>query len=191
MGTSGKLHRAPGASPAGPGTVGPVVSDSLGFGCRESLFASSFILFKNNFSSLSIAVLDLCSYMGFDSSGGECRLLCIRGTQASDRRGFSRSRGWGSAACGLQLWQRMGSRVQAQQLWWVGLLAPQSVGSSQTRVWTHVSCMGRQIPYHCATREALILYNKNLLSFCEIYCALKMLSLDPRYCQYMYVYLSS
>ena len=31
----------------------------------------------------------------------------------------------------------------------------QHVGSSQTRARTRVPCIGRQIPNHCATREAL------------------------------------
>ena len=41
----------------------------------------------------------------------------------------------------------------AQQLWHMGLAAPQHVGSSQTRARTRVSCIGRQIPNHCTTRE--------------------------------------
>ena len=48
-----------------------------------------------------------------------------------------------------------GSRVQAQQLWHMGLVAPQHVGSSQTRARTHVPCIGRWILNHCATREVL------------------------------------
>ena len=39
-------------------------------------------------------------------------------------------------------------------MWLTGLLAPQHVGSSQTRARTHVPCIGRQILNHCATREA-------------------------------------
>ena len=35
-----------------------------------------------------------------------------------------------------------------------GLVAQQPAGSSWTRDWTHVSCTGRQILYHRATREA-------------------------------------
>ena len=40
-------------------------------------------------------------------------------------------------------------------LWLTGLVAPQHVGSSQTRAQTHVPCIGRQILNHCTTREAL------------------------------------
>ena len=41
----------------------------------------------------------------------------------------------------------------AQQLWHTGSAAPRHVGSSRTRAQTHVPCIGRQIPNHCATRE--------------------------------------
>ena len=44
--------------------------------------------------------------------------------------------------------------AQAQQLWPTGPAAPRHAGSSQTRVRTHVPCIGRQTPNHCATREA-------------------------------------
>ena len=44
--------------------------------------------------------------------------------------------------------------VQAQQLWLTGPVAPQHVGSSQTRARTRVPCIGRQILNRCATREA-------------------------------------
>ena len=36
----------------------------------------------------------------------------------------------------------------------VGLVAPRHAGSSRTRDQTHVSCTGRQVLNHCATREA-------------------------------------
>ena len=57
------------------------------------------------------------------------------------------------AACGLQQLWLVGSRAQAQQLWRTGLVAPRHVGSSRTRDRTRVSCIGRQILNHCATRE--------------------------------------
>ena len=44
--------------------------------------------------------------------------------------------------------------AQAQQLWPTGPVAPRHVGSSQTRARTRVPCISRQIPNHCATREA-------------------------------------
>ena len=42
----------------------------------------------------------------------------------------------------------------AQYLWLTGPVAPQHVGSSQTRARTRVPCIGRQTLNHCATREA-------------------------------------
>ena len=44
--------------------------------------------------------------------------------------------------------------AQAQQLWLTGLVAPQHVGSFQTRARICVPCIGRQMLNHCATREA-------------------------------------
>ena len=61
------------------------------------------------------------------------------------------------SSCGTwaqQLWLT-GSRAQAHLLWGTGLVAPQHVGSSRTRAWTHVPWIGRQILNHCITREAL------------------------------------
>ena len=61
---------------------------------------------------------------------------------------------------GCSLWWRLllwlsGSRAWAQQLWQMGLAALRHMGSSWPRAWTHISCTGRQILYHWATREAL------------------------------------
>ena len=72
-------------------------------------------------------------------------LLWLRGT-GSRRTSFS--------SCGTQaqqLWLA-GFRAQAQQLWRMGLVAPWHVGSSRTRDRTHVPCIGRRIPNHCATK---------------------------------------
>ena len=61
----------------------------------------------------------------------------------------------GFRSCGtLAQEQRLtSSRAQAQQLWHVGLVALQQVGSSQIRDRTCVSCTGRQILYYRATGE--------------------------------------
>ena len=70
------------------------------------------------------------------------------------------SRHTGLSSCSMraqQLWL-VGSRVQAQQLWLMGLAAPRHVGSSWTRAQTCVSCIGRRITNHCATREALLFF---------------------------------
>ena len=48
-------------------------------------------------------------------------------------------------------------------MWCTGLVAPQHVGSSQTRDRTCVPCIGRRILNHCATREVLhILFLREL-----------------------------
>ena len=67
-----------------------------------------------------------------------------RGARASRYRGLS--------CCGAHA-----PDAQAQQLWLTGLVAPQHVGSSQTRARTPVPCIGRQTLNHCATREALFI----------------------------------
>ena len=67
------------------------------------------------------------------------------------------------AACGLSLVAVRGGTLrcsvwasccsQAQQLWPTGFVAQQHVGSSQTRDWSCIPCIGRQIPVHSTTRE--------------------------------------
>ena len=92
------------------------------------------------------------------ASGGHSSLRCTgfslqwplppRST-GSRRVGFS-SRGMRAQ----QLWLA-GPRAQAQQPWSTGSVAPRHAGSSQTRARTPVPCIGRRIPNHRATREAL------------------------------------
>ena len=48
----------------------------------------------------------------------------------------------------------------------MGLVAPRHVGSSRTGAWTRVSCIGRRILNHCATRETLCCHF--LKRICEI-----------------------
>ena len=55
--------------------------------------------------------------------------------------------------------------AQAQQLRLTGPAAPRHVGSSQTRAWTHVPCIGRQTLNHCATREAPMYIISNLYNY--------------------------
>ena len=80
--------------------------------------------------------------------------------QASHCGGFSCcdaqvQRHMGFSSCGTQARQSQleGSRVQAQQLWRMGLVAPPHVESSRTRDQIHVPCIGREI------LSCLILYN--------------------------------
>ena len=63
----------------------------------------------------------------------------------------SGSRHMGVSSCGPP-----GSSAQGQQSWGTGLVAPWRVGSSWIRDRTCISCIGRWILYHCATREALM-----------------------------------
>ena len=67
--------------------------------------------------------------------------------------GYSSLRCAGFSLRWLLFLRSMGSRAQAQYLWRWGLVAPQHVGSSQTRAQTRVLCIGRRILNHCATRE--------------------------------------
>ena len=71
-------------------------------------------------------------------------LHCCAGFSLVVVRGFSLQR--------LLLLRSRGSREQAQQLWCMGLVAPRHVGSSQTGYRTCVSCIGRQVRYHWATK---------------------------------------
>ena len=49
-----------------------------------------------------------------------------------------------------------GSRAQTKYLWIMGLVALPYVGSSQIRDQTYISCIGRQIVYLWALKEALL-----------------------------------
>ena len=110
------------------------------FGCIGSLLLCvgfSLVAVSGGYSSLQCA-------------GFSLRWLLLLRSMGSRHAGFSSC---GTRAKQLQL---AGCRVQAQQLWCMGLVAPWHVGSSQTRAQTRVPCIGRQILNHCATREALI-----------------------------------
>ena len=114
-----------------------------------------FIYFWLHWVFVAVCGLSLVAESGGHSSlqcpGFSLRwLLLLRSTG---------SRHAGVSSCGTraqQLWL-VGSRVQAQQLWHTGLVAPRHVGSSRTRARTRVPCVGRQVLNHCTTREALLL----------------------------------
>ena len=80
-------------------------------------------------------------------------LLSSCGAQASGRGSFSL---WslGSWPSRLRWSGGMGFRAHAPELLMHRLTAPWPVGSSRTRVQTHVSCTGRRVRYHRDTREA-------------------------------------
>ena len=104
------------------------------------------------FISLFLAALGLCCCARAFSSCGEWGRLftVVRGLLIAVSSLVVEH---GLQACGLQQLWLTGSRVQAQQLWRTGLVAPRYVGSSRTRARTRVPCIGRQILNHCATRE--------------------------------------
>ena len=60
-----------------------------------------------------------------------------------------------SRACRFPWLWLLDSRAKAQELGRMGLVALRLVQSSHLRDWTLVSCTGRKILYHWATREAL------------------------------------
>ena len=108
------------------------------FGCVGSslLRGLSLVAARGGYSSLRCTGFSLWWLLLFQSTGPR-------------HAGFSSCGTWAQ-----QLWLT-GSRVQAQQLWRTGLVAPRHVGSSRTRARTRVPCIGRRIPNHCVTREAL------------------------------------
>ena len=60
----------------------------------------------------------------------------------------------------LLLWST-GSRVKAQKLWCMGLVAPWRVESSWTRDWPSLFCTGRQILNYWTTREVWLIHSKD------------------------------
>ena len=99
--------------------------------------------------------------MGFSlvaASGGYSLLRCVGFSLQwllLLRSTGSRCAGFSSCVTQAQYMWHTGSRAQAQYLWHTGLAAPRHVGSSWMRARTRVSCIGRQILNHCATREVL------------------------------------
>ena len=81
---------------------------------------------------------------------------CLRGLSlVAVSGGYSSLRCAGFSLWWLLLLRSTGSRARAQYLWHTGLVAPQHMGSSQTRAQTCVPCIGRWILNHCATGEVL------------------------------------
>lgn len=103
-----------------------------------------------------IALILNCSW---NQHSPVCFLLCIiylwPGWVSVAIRGYSPVAA--STGCSLVvMWLRpVGCGVCGpQQLWCPGLVASQHVGSSWTRDWTCVACIGRQILNHWAAGEA-------------------------------------
>ena len=110
-----------------------LISGLLGLHCRVGF---SLVVKSGSYSPVAVCRL----LITVASPGAEHRL---RGSQAS-----------GSCGPGAQELQFLGSSTQNQQLRHTGLAAPQHVGSSQIMDQNYVFCIGRQILYHRATREA-------------------------------------
>ena len=85
------------------------------------------------------------------------------------------SRNMGFSSCSTQAQQLCptGSRAQAQQLWHSGTAAPRHAESSQTKARTHIPCISRKTPNHCASRE--VPYNIFFLLIYFIYGSLCLL----------------
>ena len=94
------------------------------------------ISFKNIYV-LFLAVLGLCCCAGFSlvAESGGYSLAAVQGLLPAVTSLVAEC---GLQACGLQCLWLPGSRVWAQQLWHMGLVAPQHVGSSWIRDWSYV-----------------------------------------------------
>ena len=125
-------------------------------------FSDSFPLyfitrfFKKVSVYLFLAVLGLCCCTDFPlaAANGGYSLAVVRGllimvTSLVAEHRLSNARASVVAACELRSYSPLGSRAQqAQQLWPLGLVALQHVGSSWLKDQTRVSCIGRQVLYH-------------------------------------------
>ena len=112
------------------------------------IFFNTFIYIFKNFwlRWVFIAVRRLSLVV---ARGGYTSLWCV----GFSLRWLLLLRSTGSRCVGFQQLWLMGSRAQAQQLWYTDLVAPRPVGSSRTRARTHVPCTGRWILNRCASRE--------------------------------------
>ena len=81
------------------------------------------------------------SYSSLRCAGFSLQWLLLLGSMGSRHVGFS--------SCGSRAVERRLSSWGTRK----GFVAPRHVGSSQTRAQTHVPCIGRRTPNHCATRE--------------------------------------
>ena len=81
--------------------------------------------------------------------------FCARAFSSCGKRGplFITVRGSLTVVASLVAEHRL-QTCRLSNLWLTGPAAPRQVGSSQTRARICVPCIGRQIPNHCATREA-------------------------------------
>ena len=129
----------------------PSAEVSSAFEVDSFFFFLSLVFFFFNFYTLFIYLFIFgCVGSSFLCVG----FLYLRRVGATLHHSARASHGCGLSCCSLSCCGAQAPNVQAQYLWLTGLVAPQHVGSSQTRARTRVPCTGRQILNHCATREA-------------------------------------
>ena len=120
---------------------------------EQGRFSFIFMLSSYTLGQLLVFFLNYLFYLfifGCVGSSFLCEgFLQLQRVGATLHRGARASHCRGLSCCGAQA-----PDAQAQQLWLTGPVAPQHVGSSQTRTGTRVPCLGRRTPNHCATREA-------------------------------------
>ena len=118
-----------------------------------------FLFFLNNLSFFKKNYLFIYFWLRwvFVAARGLSLVVASGGYSSLQCAGFSlwRLLLWSTGSRhGLQQLWLTSSRAQAQQLWRTGLAALRHVGSSRSRARICVSCIGRRILNHCATREA-------------------------------------
>ena len=94
-----------------------------------------------------------CSFKGFL----QLRTLCC-GAWASHCCGFSCCRASVIGCVGFSSCDSQALELRHSSGGALGLVALCYVGSSRTRDQTHVSCIARQIPNHCTTREVSLFF---------------------------------
>ena len=92
---------------------------------------------------------------------GEWGLLSSCRAWASHCSGFVCCRAWALGWEGFSSWGSQTLEHRFSRLWCMGLVAPRHMGSSWSTDGTNVSCIGRWILYHWATREAQDFININ------------------------------
>ena len=115
------------------------------------LIIGSFFFFWLRWGFVAACGLSLVAagrgYSSLWCAGFSLRWLLLFWSTGSSRAGFSSCGTWASVVVARRL-----SSCSAR-----ALVSPRHVGSSQTRAWTRVPCIGRWILNHCTTREALII----------------------------------
>ena len=116
-------------------------------------------------------MFSLLCFSVVDASWNYSSLLCFSVVEMSwdyslvSVHGLLLLQSTGSWVCRLQQLWFLGSRVQVQWLWYIGLPVPRRVASSQTRGWTPAPGIDRWILYHLRHQESL--QSPNSQSLCH------------------------